>query len=182
MRKLLFKGLGILIFAIIFYIVYTVATTKNHSPQDTATYTEDGFNIEVIYCRPYKKDRVIFGSEDEEALQPYGTYWRTGANDATEITFKNDVKVAGKDLKAGRYRFYTVPGKEQWTIAFNTELGQWGYMEPNYDLDVLKATVPVNYRDTPLEQFTILLQNDGADKAKMILSWDTSEVVIPIEK
>ncbi|MBX2843020.1 MAG: DUF2911 domain-containing protein [Flammeovirgaceae bacterium] len=182
MRKLLFKGLGILIFAVIFYIVYTLATTRNHSPQDTVTYTENGFNIKVIYCRPYKKDRVIFGSEDEEALQPYGTYWRTGANEATEIIFKNDVKVAGKDLKAGRYRFYTVPGKEKWAIAFNTELGQWGYMEPAYEMDVLNAEVPVSYRDTPLEQFTILLEKSSSDKVNMTLSWDKSEVVIPIEK
>jgi len=177
MRRLLLKGVGIGIFCFILFVLYTVATTRNHSPADVAKFEGDALNVEVHYCRPYKKDRLIFGSKSEGALQPWGTYWRVGANEATEIVFSADVRIEGKTVKAGRYRVYAIPGKEEWKIGLNEELGKWGYWKPNFDQDVMNFTVPSKELEQPVEQFTINFEAAPEGKGTvMIWQWDTVEV------
>ena len=63
--------------------------------------------IKVIYGRPQMKGREVFGS-----LVPYGEVWRTGANEAAEITIFQDVKIGGKKLKAGSYAMFSIPNKD----------------------------------------------------------------------
>src|SRR5690606_37609349 len=101
----------------------------------------------VDYCQPAVKGRVIFGE-----LVPYGQVWRTGANEATVIEINRDVKVAGSDLKAGKYSLWTIPTPEKWTIIFNSETGQWGTMYAE-DTDVLKVEVRSSMKDTSTERF-----------------------------
>lgn len=173
MKKIFFI-LGLLFLAVVGYFVYSLATTRSHSPADTISVNVKGADISISYCRPYKKGRVIFGE-----LVPYDAYWRTGANDATEITFSKDVKFGDKEVKAGSYRFYTIPSKDVWTIALNSELKQWGYGDPNYDLDVTRIQVPSQKTSEVVEQFTITIVTNDA-KADLALKWDMTEVVIPI--
>src|SRR3974390_1459138 len=68
-------------------------------------------DIEIVYSRPSMKGRQIFGG-----LVPYGTVWRTGANNATKISFSTPVKLNGTDVAAGSYALYTIPGEDEWTI------------------------------------------------------------------
>ena len=77
--------------------------------------------IEVEYSRPGAKGRTILGD-----LVPYNTIWRTGANKATAITFSNDVTFGGKEVKAGTYSLFTVPGEKEWTVMLNSETELWG--------------------------------------------------------
>ena len=65
-------------------------------------------DIEIVYSRPGVKDRAIFGS-----LVPYGQVWRTGANNATKITFSTPVKLNGTDIPAGTYALFTIPGENE---------------------------------------------------------------------
>src|SRR5215213_262730 len=118
------------------------------SPHDTA----EGNGVKVSYGRPYKKGRQIFGG-----LESYGKVWRTGADEATEITFTKDMSFAGKPVKAGTYALFTVPEKNEWTIILNSQLGQWGaYDYDKYkDKDVLQVKAPVKTLETPVEQLTI---------------------------
>ena len=82
--------LGIILIAAGF-MAYLMLTTRSHSPAEKLEYSEGDFTLTVDYCRPYKKGRLIFGEESEGALLPYGGYWRTGANEATEIEFNKDL-------------------------------------------------------------------------------------------
>jgi Protein of unknown function (DUF2911) len=104
------KVVLLLFFSVILILVAASAflkmQTKKHSPVDTATFNKGGLNINMVYYRPFKKGRIIFGLADDGALQPYGTYWRLGANDATTIEVNKDVDFAGKVLKAGKYSIY----------------------------------------------------------------------------
>lgn len=168
---------GVILLAVIGYVVYQMATTTSHSPQDTASVSLNGSNISIVYCQPYKKDREIFGG-----LVPYDTYWRTGANDATEISFSSDVQFGDKTVKAGQYRFYTIPSQDEWTVVLNSELGQWGYFEPNYDLDVARVQVPVSRTQDVTEQFTISFETVGKDRANLKMKWDQTLVTVPITK
>lgn len=162
------------------FMAYLMLTTKSHSPAEKLEFTDGDFHLTVDYCRPYKKGRLIFGEESEDALQPYGKYWRTGANEATEVEFNKEVSINGNTIAAGRYRFYTVPGKNTWTVAFNNELGKWGYGEPDYDLDVLVLELPPEDESEVIEQFTISASRTTDNNLELILAWDKTVVRMPI--
>ena len=124
MRKIVFI-IGLILALLALGYVINLRYTKSFSPEDIASYNSNGININVYYCQPSKKGRLIFGS-GENALVPYGEIWRTGANEATEIEFSKAVKVNGKQLEAGRYTLFTIPDETSWTVIFNNELDQWG--------------------------------------------------------
>lgn len=179
MKKKIFIGLGIILVAVIALAAYVALTTRSHSPTKTTEFSYEGLDMKVVYCQPFKKGRLIFGEAKDGALQPYGKYWRLGANEATEITFNKDVNFAGKAVPAGTYVMYAVPGADSFEISLNSEVGRWGAMEPNYSLDVVKVNVPVATAPAESEQFTINF-GSNADGAAMDLMWDKTIVTVPI--
>lgn len=179
MNKKILIGAAVMIFAVAGYVAFRVLTSRQLSPSQTITYSYERLDLTVVYCRPFKKGRMIFGEKMDSALVPNGQYWRLGANEATEITFSKDANFAGKAVKAGSYRMYAVPNASSWMVSLNSELGKWGYDEPNYDLDVLKVDVPVETVPTVVEQFTITFSNDSA-AVNMDLTWDRIHLRIPI--
>lgn len=140
------------------------------SPHDTVSVK----NIKVTYGRPYKKNRVIFGG-----LEKYGNVWRTGANEATEITFAKDATFGGKPVKAGTYTLFTIPEEKEWTIILNSQLKQWGAYKYNEikGSDVLQVKVPVKHLENVVEQHTIRF----TPKNEMIIEWDQTQVSVPIK-
>ena len=95
--------------------------SKRPSPPATLTTNVDGLNLKIDYSQPAVKGRTI-GKD----IAPYGKVWRTGANEATTISLDRDVRIEGKELKAGTYTLFTIPGEDEWTIIFNKKTGQWG--------------------------------------------------------
>jgi hypothetical protein len=178
-KKKLLTIIGILFLGYVVYFLYGIFTSRSHSPQETKTISHQGLDVKVTYCRPYKKDRLIFGSAEDGALVPYDKYWRLGANDATEITFGKDVTFGDKAIPAGTYRMYAVPHSDTWQISLNSEVGKFGYFEPNYALDVAKVTVPVSTSPLETEQLTIMLEPDSGGVV-MDISWDKALVSVPI--
>ena len=113
------------------------------APSPTATFSQKvGLTeVSINYSRPSKKGRAVFGD-----LIPYGKLWRTGANNATKFTFSDDVKIDGKDLPAGTYALFTIPGDNEWTIIFNKNFNQGGTADYKESEDALRVTVkPVSY-------------------------------------
>jgi len=148
--------------------------------------------VKVTYGRPYMRGRAIFGdpADGREYLVPFGRAWRTGANEATEITVTGPVRVAGQRLPAGTYSIFTVPGPDAWEVRIHPGLGMdgtgrldaaGGFTE-TYDpsLDVLVARVAPGTLAEPVEQFTIEFEAaDGG--AHMVLRWERTEVRVPLE-
>lgn len=130
--------------------------------------------IKVVYGMPLKLDREIFGG-----LVPFGSVWRTGANEATEIIFTRDVNFGGADVPAGIYSLFTIPNETEWTVILNSELGQWGSFRYNQAADVARISVPVEKLDETWEAFRILLSADG-DKVTLAMRWDKTGVTVPI--
>ncbi len=135
--------------------------------------TAEGNNVKVSYGQPSKRDRVIFGE-----LVPYGEVWRTGANEATEITFEKDATFGGKPVKAGTYSLFTIPGKSEWTFILNSERKQWGAYKYNEikGKDVLQVTVPASSVSSPVEKLTITLP-----AGKLVVEWDKTRVEVPVK-
>jgi len=131
--------------------------------------------LKITYSQPQKKDRKIFG-----ALVPYGQVWRTGANEATEVTVTRDILINNILLKAGTYSIFTIPQPETWTIIINSEPGLWGSYNYNQKLDVFRFDIPVNKSDKIYEAFTMVIdqRNEVAD---LLLLWDTTKISIPIK-
>lgn len=128
----------------------------------------------VIYSRPQKDNRVVFGD-----LIEYNTVWRLGANEATEIELFKDVKVDGKKLPKGRYTMYAIPTPSQWTVIFNKDTDTWGAFKYDEKKDVLRLNVPVQKTTEVTEAFTMSF-NKTAGGADLIIAWDTVSVTVPI--
>ena len=136
------------------------------SPLEIVTVKYESTYIKVTYGRPHKKGREIFGD-----LVPYGEVWRTGANEATEITITKDVIINKKRLKAGTYTLFTIPEKDKWKVIFNSDLGQWGSYNYNPDKNVLEIDAKVSATDVAYEPFTIEFQLQD-DKVNLLMIWD----------
>lgn len=179
MKKMLLFGLGAILLLFAAFIGYTVLVGNKRSPRDTAELNQGGLAVKVVYCRPYKKGRLIFGDKAAGALVPYDTYWRLGANAATTITFGQKVLFAGKPIDAGTYRMYAIPGASAWKVVLNSEPDRWGARAPSHDKDVLTVEVPVTVAPSSSEQFTILL-SAAPGGASLDLTWDTTLVRVPL--
>lgn len=153
--------------------------TKSSSPAAVADYHQKGIDVEVTYSRPSKKKRFIFGREQDNALVPYGKVWRTGANEATIIKIDQEVIFAGKPVEPGTYSLWTIPGQSSWRIILNKETGQWG---TNYNdgQDFLKGDAPIRINKKAEELFKIYFE-EKPNGVNMILSWDQTEAIVPIQ-
>lgn len=145
------------------------------SPADISVFnTEEGPLAKVVYSRPQKNDRDIFG-----ALIPYGKVWRTGANEATTITFYEDVMFGGEMIEAGTYALFTVPGQDEWKIMLNSNPNQWGAYRMDAKKTVLETSAEPTMTETVIEPFTITFRKvDGG--AHLVMAWDQTMVEVPI--
>lgn len=146
------------------------------SPLDLAIFRPNGQGTQpvarIIYSRPQKNKREIFGG-----IVPFNKIWRTGANQSTEINLYNDVVFQGKTLKAGDYTMYTIPGKSEWTIIFNSSLFTWGAFDYDASKNVLEFKVPSKHSEIVIEVFGIAFEGkDGM--GTLLLAWDKTEVHI----
>jgi len=174
-------------FRLFFASVLSVASTLPSLAQDelkprvsplnvTAIHYKEGY-LKVVYSQPQKRGREVFGK-----LVPFGEVWRTGANEATEITVTQDVTFNGILTKAGTYALFTIPDREKWTIILNKDLGQWGAYNYNQKKDVLRFDVPVKSipNDVVVEPFTIRI-DQKTDTAEIFLLWDKTQVSFNVQ-
>jgi len=131
--------------------------------------------IRILYSRPQRHGRVIFGE-----LQKYGTPWRMGANEATEVELFSDATINGKKLAKGRYIMYCIPEAEKWTIAFNTNLYTWG-LEFDKSKDVLRVDLPIEILPEPCEVMTMHFSGDSPNQADLWVEWDMVRTSIPFK-
>jgi hypothetical protein len=150
-------------------------TPAPSSPQ----YVKQDFGlsfIELSYSRPGVKSRQIFGE-----LVPYGKIWRTGANNATTITFGSDVIIGGTKVPAGKYGLLTIPGATEWIVIITKQLDVTNSSEYKQDQDVVRVTVQSQDLPFLLETFSILFNNVTSNSCNLDLIWDKTIVSLPIK-
>ena len=179
-RRIVFITLAALVLAVVAFFAYIMLTTRSHSPAAVAQYQQNDMDLQIDYCRPYKKGRVIFGTSADDALLPHGQYWRLGANEATKLTLNTPVSFGGQSLAAGSYSLYAFPNEDNWVIGINSEADRWGAFEPDFSKDVGRVKVPVIQTDESLEQFTISIESRGQEAA-LIMHWDKTKVEVPLQ-
>lgn len=151
------------------------ALKPRKSPLVIKTVKYENTYVKVNYGAPHMRSRKVFGD-----LVPYGKVWRTGANEATEITFTKDVKIHNKVVKAGTYTLFTIPGEESWQIILNTKLGQWGAFEYDDSKNYLVFDVSSEENNKTYEPFTIEFKSNE-NVAYCRLMWEKTLVQFPIE-
>ena len=166
------KRITLLLFVFaLFQLDASAQDKKPLSPKETVKANVGGANVEIVYSRPSSRGRTMIGGNEK-----YGQVWRTGANEATTVEFDKAVKIEGKDLPAGKYALFTIPGEKEWTIIFNKDHKQWGAYNYKQSDDVLRVTVPVKKPASFVETFTISTKND-----QVVLAWENSEAAFKVK-
>ena len=130
--------------------------------------------MRIIYSRPQKQGRTIFGG-----LVKYDTPWRLGANESTEIEFFSAATVAGKPVKPGRYIIYYIPQETKWTFVLNSNLYSWG-LEQNRQKDLMQFDVPVEKTNLAIEYFTIACEKKSDKSTALVFLWDDVKTSLPV--
>jgi hypothetical protein len=134
----------------------------------------DGKTVHVDYSSPRMKGRKIFGG-----LVPYGEPWRAGANEATTFVIDADTNVGGKTVPAGSYTLFALPTADAWTLIISKQTGEWGIPYPGESYDFVRVPMKVSKLDSPLENFTIAFDQDGA-VCTLRLAWESTEASVRI--
>jgi hypothetical protein len=144
------------------------------SPLDSAKATIGGAHLEVVYSRPAKRGRVVFGN-----IVPFGQVWRTGANAATIFRTDRALRIGDLEVPAGSYSIWSIPSETEWTLILNRQTGQWGTeYDPARDLGrvpLVRTTTPA-----PVERFTIGIEPGQGAQATLWMSWDDTRVSVPV--
>ena len=153
------------------------AQLKTPAPSPTQTIKQDfGLaSVELSYSRPGMKGRKIFGD-----LVPFGNVWRTGANQATTLTFGEDVIIGGKKVTAGKYGLLTIPDKNNWTIIITKQLDVTSPAAYIMEQDVVRVmSEPMKMKDV-METLTMQFANIKPTSCDLQIMWDNTVVTLPV--
>jgi Protein of unknown function (DUF2911) len=159
-------------------------------------------DITITYSRPPVKGRTIFAdapasmaarakgeatldNQNErkagEPIVPYDHVWRAGANEATMFAVTDDVLINGQPLKAGTYSMHAIPGKDEWTIIFNNDAGQWGSFTYDDKKDALRVKTKPQTAGDSQELLSYSFDPVGESSATVNLRWEKVRVPFTVE-
>jgi hypothetical protein len=165
------KRIAFLTLAFATMITWSFAQDKPASPKAETSGKIGAATVKIVYCQPSARGRKVVGG-----LVPYGEVWRTGANEATTIEFDKPVKIEGKDLAAGKYALFTIPGENEWTVIFNSDSKQWGAYNYKDKDDVLRVNVKPTKTPAAVETFNIAVVKD-----EVVLKWENTAVAFKVK-
>ncbi|MEI6021141.1 MAG: DUF2911 domain-containing protein [Bacteroidota bacterium] len=146
------------------------------SPAQTVKQSFGLGEVSVEYSRPSVKGRVIFGD-----VVPFGKTWRTGANASTKITFTDDVKLEGRDVKAGTYAMYSMPNKDAWDIMLYKDLSLGGNVaDYKIENEVIRLKVKPSILSNKIESFTINFSDLTPTSLAIELLWENTRIAISV--
>ena len=154
------------------------AQTIKTPPPSTPQFVRQDFglsSIELSYSRPNVRGRKIFGD-----LVPFGKVWRTGANQATTLTFGDPVNIGGTTIPAGKYGLLTIPGADQWTVIITHQLDVTNPAAYKEDQDVVRIPVKPEQLPFSMETFTIMFADVTANSCELQILWDNVYIHVPI--
>jgi len=147
--------------------------SKRPSPPAKAEVKIGDLSIVIDYSQPAVKGRNVFGE-----FVAYGEVWRTGANEATTITFDKDVMIEGQKLTSGTYALFTIPDEKEWIVIFNKQANQWGSFEYKQEEDALRIKVKPSTEKEITERVTFEASEEGI----ITLRWDRTKISFKVGK
>ena len=171
------KIISFLFTILLFQFSYTQLQSPVASPRAKVSQKVGLVNINLDYSRPSKKGRTIFGN-----IVPFDQIWRTGANQATSISFSDDVKINNQLVEAGEYHVYSVPRENSLDLVIYKKTDAWGSLK-SFDETLIKARVTSDFYDLPfsIETFTISFGDISNAGASLNISWDNKVAIYVID-
>jgi hypothetical protein len=163
------------------------ATELDKSPLDVSYYpanypilkmngkAKDQPVARVIYSRPMKNNRTIFGG-----IVKYGELWRLGANEATELEVFKSIRIGGKSIGKGKYTVYCIPYENKWTIIINKDTFSWGSFTYNSKKDLVRIDIPVQSTDETIEALTMYFEDKADGGSNLVMMWDNVKASLPV--
>jgi len=171
------KIISFLFTILLFQFSYTQLESPVASPRAKVSQIVGLVDINLDYSRPSKKGRTIFGN-----IVPFDQIWRTGANQATSISFSDDVKINNQLVEAGEYHIYSVPRENSLDLVIYKKTDAWGSLK-SFDESLIKARVSSDFYDLPfsIETFTISFGDISNAGASLNISWDNKVAIFVID-
>ncbi len=173
MRKLFLIVVGLFVFIA---IDAQQLTTPQPSPTQTLKQNFGLSSIELSYSRPSAKGRKIVGE-----VVPFGKVWRTGANNATTLTFNDEVIIGNKKIPAGKYGFVAIPDKDDWNLIITKQLDITSPDAYKQENDIVRLTAKSIKLPDHIETFTIQFANIKPNSCDLELAWENTAVRLPIQ-
>jgi hypothetical protein len=149
---------------------------KPLSPHASTMAMVGDAHIHFDYSSPGVRNRIVFGG-----LLPYGAVWQAGAHMATWMETNKDLSIDGNELKAGKYGFFVVPNKEEWTLIFNSNWDQHGKDEYDEKEDVLRFKVSPKISDDIQEHLEYKVTKSNGASGTIIMSWEKVTIEFPFD-
>lgn len=149
--------------------------TMKGSPHRTAMANIGDLHVHIEYGSPGVKGRIIWGG-----LVPYDKVWSTGAHQATKVSFSRDVIIAGKVIPAGDYGFFTIPGKDKWTLILNKNYDQHLSDEYNAAEDVVRVEVTPGKPEKIIQRLTYKVKKLSPTAGEITVQWENVSVSLPL--
>ena len=182
----------------------TIATAQARPPIPRASQkasvmqTIGTTDVTITYSRPAVKGRPVWGDPPADkpgegtlddgrarpagmALVPNGHVWRTGANEATLFIVTDDVMINGQLLVAGKYSLHTIPGKDEWTVIFNKDDGQWGSFAYDAKKDALRVKTKPQWVAESKELLYFGIDNLTENAGTVYMRWEKIKVPFTVE-
>jgi len=177
------KKVFLLIFPLLFFAAQEDLLGQNFPPMDDSPmdlamakpFKDKPPVARVIYSRPQMKGRKIFGG-----LVPFGEVWRTGANEATELTLYESFTIGDFCLDPGTYTLYTIPQKNSWTIIINKDTNVWGAFSYKKEKDLARVQVKTNEVAAPVEILSMIFRPEK-NGVTLLIGWEKTFVEIPFK-
>lgn len=193
-------------FAIVAFVLTSVSIAASQvrpplprpSAKASTMQTIGTTEVSITYSRPAVRGRTVWGEwpvavEGEQTLDdgrvrppgaplvPNGHIWRAGANEATLFTANDDVLINGQPLPAGRYSFHAIPGKDEWTLIFNKDEGQWGSFTYDKSKDALRVKAKPEWQTESKEFLYFRFATVTEDSATVYLRWEKLKVPFTVK-
>jgi len=153
------------------------------SPLDATSYPNHWKNsdklVKVIYSRPQLKGRSLSSLAVADSSKGV---WRTGANEAPEVTFFKDVLFAGKEVKAGTYTLFTIPAEKEWILILSSVRNVWGHYSYDKKDDVLRVLAKVSESEKSIEAFSIAFNKNKEEAITMHMGWENTIVSVSVQE
>ena len=161
------------------YILLSSEAQQLNTPQPSPTANiKQNFalsSIEISYSRPGIKGRKVFGD-----LVPYGKVWRTGANNATTITFGEEVTIGGTKVPAGKYGLLTIPNQNEWTVIISKQTNVTSPADYKQDQDLVRVAAKPETLPFAIESFMISVDDLKSNSCTIGMGWENTWVSFPV--
>ena len=144
------------------------------SPPATAEVSLDGKDVKIDYSTPYMRGRKIMGG-----LVPYDKVWRTGANEATTLTTKADLKIGTLTVPAGTYTLFTLPSTGTWQLIVSKKTGEWGIPYPEGN-DLGRTPMTSKPMAEPQEKMSISFENTSGNHTELHVKWENTDEYVEV--